>query len=270
MVELTFYMDGTGNRLPDRKPDPSRAGRDWFAFGGYLIAEEDKDSARREWATMTDKWRVKHPFHITDMLAERKKWSWLGNLTEADRSQFWSDYRQFLSAVPVIGHACVIDRPGYVARGYVEKHGNDRWLLCRTGFDIAVERAAKYARKLGRRLRIVFESDPPYNKTVIGYFKDLKQKGLAFEENTSGKYHPLTQQQFAETLTTIEFKTKESRLLQIADSYIYAIARGKYDRKFWLWRELRDERRIVNFQLDGDADALKAMGIKYSCFDAKK
>lgn len=268
MSELIFYMDETGNRQPDKKPDKGRENRDWFAFGGFLIAREDKDDARAEWQWIVDKWNVKHPFHISDMLSERKKWGWLGRTTEARRAAFWNDYRSFLSSVPAIGQACVINRPGYVARGYLEKHGADRWLLCRTGFDISVERAAKYARSVGRQLAVVFESDPAYNPTVEAYFRDLKEKGLGFAEGTSSKYSPLTQAELAETLTTIEYKTKKSRLLQIADSYVYAIARGKYDRQFHLWRELRDRKRAINFALE-DTDDIKAMGIKYSCFDPK-
>jgi hypothetical protein len=262
-------MDETGNRLPDKKPDKGRENRDWFAFGGYIIAKEDKNHARAMWQAMVDKWQVQHPFHITDMMSEKKKWGWLGRVTEVKRTRFWEDYRAFLSSIRALGQACVIDRPGYVARGYLEQHGANRWLLCRTGFDIAVERAAKYARSQGRKLNIVFESDPPYNPIVEGYFKDLKANGLAFASDTSGKYNPLSQQEFAETLTTIEYKDKSSRLLQIADSYIYAIARGKYDRQFHIWRELRDNQRIINFALD-DNETIKAMGIKYSCFDAKK
>lgn len=269
MEELVFYMDETGNRLPDKKPDRGRENRDWFGFGGYLIAREDKDEARAKWQAMVDKWAVKHPFHISDMINERKKWGWLGRVSEARRAEFWNDYRSFLSSIPALGQACVIDRPGYVARGYLQKHGADRWLLCRTGFDISIERAAKYARSAGRQLAVVFESDPAYNSLVEGYFNDLKTKGLAFAEDTSGKYAPLTQEQFAETLTSIEYKTKSSRLLQIADSYVYAISRGKYDRRFHLWRELVDHKRIINFAL-GEAQDIKAMGIKYSCFDPKR
>jgi len=268
--ELTFYMDETGNRLPDKKPDRGRENKDWFAFGGYIIDGADKSFARQKWQGVVDKWVVKHPFHISDMINERKKWAWLGNMTESQRTEFWTDYRSFLSSVPVVGQACVIDRPGYVARGYLEKHGASRWLLCRTGFDIAVERAVKYARHVGKRMRVVFESDPAYNPIVEGYFHDLKTKGLGFAVETSEKYHPLTAKEFSETLTTIEHKPKASRLLQIADSYVYAIARGKYDKHFNLWRELRDHSRVINFALGGDADLIREMGVKYSCFDAKK
>jgi tripartite-type tricarboxylate transporter receptor subunit TctC len=38
----------------------------------------------------------------------------------------WSDYRTFLTTVPVAGTACVIDRPSYVARGYGKRYGRCR------------------------------------------------------------------------------------------------------------------------------------------------
>ncbi len=73
MPELTFYMDETGNRLPDKKPDKGREKRDWFAFGGFTLADEDKAAARELRQQVVDKWVIKHPFHISDMFNERKK-----------------------------------------------------------------------------------------------------------------------------------------------------------------------------------------------------
>ncbi|NNM76786.1 DUF3800 domain-containing protein [Sphingomonas sp. ID1715] len=267
MAELTFYMDETGNRHPDKKSDQSRAGRDWFGFGGYLIKREDEGHAKQLRQDIADQWAVHDPFHITDMLSETKRFAWLGRASQKQRSQFWSEYRDFLSTVPAIGLACIIDRPGYIARGYLEKHGNDRWLLCRSAFDIAVERAVKFARTQDRKLRIIFESDPSLNATVVGYFDNLKANGLAFNKENSGKYEPLSQEVFASVLTTIEYKPKANPLLQIADSYIYALARGKYDKKFDIWREIRDGQRVMDFALGGDAALIKAMGVKYYCFD---
>ena len=42
----TLYMDETGNRRPDKNADESRAGRDWFGFGGILVKGEDNDQIR--------------------------------------------------------------------------------------------------------------------------------------------------------------------------------------------------------------------------------
>ena len=134
MPTITYYMDETGNRQPDKQPDKSRLGRDWFGLGGFLIRSEDEAEAKRLHSEIVGKWNVKKPFHFTDMLAERKGFTWLGRLTEVERERFWSEYKAFLSAVPALGTACIIDRPGYVARGYLEKHPGTNWLLCRSAF----------------------------------------------------------------------------------------------------------------------------------------
>ncbi|MBL0769568.1 DUF3800 domain-containing protein [Sphingopyxis sp. DHUNG17] len=268
MAEMTFYMDETGNRQPDKNKDRSREGRDWFALGGFLINREDEEATKWRRDEVARELGARRPFHITDMLAETKGFSWLGRLTERDRRAFWIAYQEFLCDIPVVGFACVIDRPGYGARGYIEKHGDQKWLLCRSAFDIAVERAVKYARLERRKLRIVFESDPPFDPIMKGYFAKLKEEGLEFDAGRSGKYQPLSAADFRETLTTVEARPKSNRLLQLADSYIYAIARGRYERKFSIWRDLCDHRKIANFAVGGDADKIRAMGIKYYCFDS--
>lgn len=265
MPTITYYMDETGNRQPDKKSDQSRQGRDWFGLGGFMIKNGDEAEAKRLHGEIVQKWNVRAPFHFTDMLAEKKGFSWLGRLSQLKRDEFWRDYKAFLGEVPVLGTACIIDRPGYVARGYLEAHPDTKWLLCRSAFDITVERAVKYALSQGSKLDIVFESDIAINDTVKGYFANLKLNGLQFDAGNSAKYMPLTQADFANTLGTIEWKTKSSRMLQIADSYIYAIARQKYDRNFGIFRHLRDTSRIINFALE-DTDSIKAMGIKYYCY----
>jgi Protein of unknown function (DUF3800) len=265
MTSLNLYFDDTGSRHPDKKSDPSRQGRDWFALGGILIKQEDEETAKMLHAGMAQKWSIRSPFHITDMLSERKGFAWLGRLTAEQRELFWSDYRKFLVDIPAIGMACVIDRPGYAARGYVERYGSNKWLLCRSAFDILVERSAKVAKREGRRLKVIFEGDRAINDTIKEYFKNLKANGLAFDEGTSGRYNPLPKDEFQKTLTTIEYKDKQSILLQIADSYVYAMARNGYDKKFDIYRRLRDSRRIANFALP--QDAVYEMGVKYYCFD---
>ena len=264
--ELTFYMDETGSRRPDKKSDASREGRDWFAFDGYIIDRNDEDAAKYLHNAFCDRWNVRTPFHVTDMLAQAKGFGWLKGKKQREIDLFWMEYHQLLCEIQAIGLACVIDRPGYVRRGYLDKHGENSWLLCRTAFDISVERACKFALKQGKKLRVVFESDPPFNSVVKGYFADLKRNGLAFDSGNSGKYSPLKQEAFSRVLTTIEYKDKKSKLLQFADSYVYAIARQKYDRRFGMYGHLKDSKRIMNFALDGNAEDIRAMGIKYSCF----
>lgn len=266
MGRLIYYMDETGNRHPDKKATQERDGRDWFALGGYLLKEEDKAAVRALHNQFCDEWKIVHPFHITDMLSAKKKFAWLGKLSDRERSRFWEEYKDMLSSIPALGTGCVISRPGYVARGYVKDYPDSKWLLCRSAFDITIERAVKYAKSIDCKLDVVFESDPPINNVMKGYFKNLKQNGLAFDEERAAKYGPLSKEDFASTLGTIEYKAKASPYLQFADSYIYAIARQKYDRLFGVYCRLRDRRRVINFALR-EPEAIKAMGIKHYCFD---
>ncbi|MBN8190233.1 DUF3800 domain-containing protein [Salipiger thiooxidans] len=264
MPSYTFYIDETGNRHPDQKPDPKRTDRDWFAIGGILVRNEDIVGCRERHQAFIDKWKIKSPLHMTDMLGNHKKFSWLGRLREEEHDKFWRDLKTMLASIRAVGLACVIDRPGYVARGYLEEH-RDRWLLCRSAFDIAVERAAKFARAENRKLRVVFEQDPGINQMIKGYFQNLKDNGHAFNIARSDKYGPLTQAEFKETLATIEHKPKAHPMLQIADSYLYSMARQPYDQKFHVVRRLRDSQKLANSVLA--PDDVQHMGIKYYCFE---
>ncbi|MDE3808843.1 DUF3800 domain-containing protein [Sinorhizobium meliloti] len=265
MPSYTLYLDESGSRHPDKNSGlPARS--DWFALGGYLVRQEDKSEVRERRQAIADKWAVTVPFHITDMINERGKFSWLGRRTQRERDEFWSEYREFLATIPVVGIACVIDRAGYAARGYAKKH-EDRWLLCRSAFDIVVERSAKFAISRERTLNIVFESNVAMNSVVEGYFENLRKNGLEFDGGNSGKYAPLLQEQFERTLTSIENRPKNNKLLQVADSYVYAIARRAYDRKFDIYRRLVDDNRIIDCLLS--KDEANALGVKYYCFDRK-
>lgn len=264
MPNYILYLDESGSRHPDKKSDRSREGRDWFALGGVLVKSEDKEIIRAAHREFCGRWDIRKPLHMTDLVNERKGFSWLGKISEERRARFWAEYKHFLSTLPVVGHACVIDRPGYVRRGYLEAHP-DRWLLCRSAFDILAERTVKIAIRDGRKLSIVFEGDVGINETIKGYFKNLKEHGLAFDAGRSEKYKPLTPDQFQATLGTIEYKNKDNPFLQIADSFVYSIARYKYDKKFSVYRQLRDKKKIVNFILQNEE--IPHMGIKYYCFD---
>jgi len=261
----TFYMDETGNRHPDKKTDASRQGRDWFGFGGVIVNSEDADALKNSVKLFAIKWRLRGPAHMTDMLAQAKVFSFLERLPQSQVDEFWDDWRKVLCNAQAVGLGCIIDRPGYVKRGYLEQFNKEsRWLLCRSAFDISVERAAKIARLDGRKLHVVFEHDPAMNEKVKSYFRNLKENGLEFDTIRSSQYMPLTREQFLETLGRIDHKPKEHSVLQVADSYIYTMARYKYDKRFWLWRHLRDRRRIADFSVPTGMSP--TLGVKYYCF----
>jgi hypothetical protein len=263
---LHLYVDETGPRHPDRAAVPTKHGNDWFAMGGVLIRAEDEAAAKTSLANFKKQWpQITAPLHLTDMRSEKKKFAWIGRLKAEDRDRFWSGYRTFLATLPVAGTACVIDRPGYVARGYGKRSGDSKWLLCRSAFDIVVERSAKLAKQQGRRLKIFYEmADPSTNQMIENYFYNIKENGLGFDAATSAKYLPLIQEDFRHLLLDIEGKDKTNRLMQVADSYIYAIARGSYERKFNLYRRLAEAGRLVTSQVDPKFAGI--LGVKTYCF----
>lgn len=266
---LHLYIDETGIRNPDHKPDPNST-RDWFALGGIIIKAEDEDGAKSAHQDFYHRWpAMRCPLHMTDMLSERKGFAWLGKLGTDDIDRFWSEYRRFLTSLPVLGAACVIDRPGYTARGYTSLHGDKRWMLCRSAFDILMERAAKFAIYHGRRIRLFYEgANPTADQMIEGYFHRLRTEGLAFDPAQSAKYTPLNVDSFAATLLSIERKDKSSRMMQVADSYVYALSRGKYDRKFPLYRRIIEKSRMINSAVPSEIAG--SVAVKYYCFDAPR
>jgi hypothetical protein len=152
-----------------------------------------------------------------------------------------------------------------LARGYGSRVGDAKWLLCRSAFDILIDRSGKYAKFQNRRLRVFYErADPSTDERVEDYFRNIKTAGLAFDPTTSAKYAPLTQPEFASVLLSIEGKDKNNRMVQIADSYIYSIARGSYDPKFDIYKRISDGGKLITSQVPGDQAAI--LGIKKYCF----
>jgi hypothetical protein len=264
---LHLYLDETGPRHPDRKQDPAAHGFDWFALGGILINAEDEQGAKERHSHLITQWpQIRSPLHLTDIRAEKKGFAWIGKLTDDERTRFRQDFKSFLTSIPVAGTACVIDRPGYAARGYAQRHGNDKWLLCRSAFDIVVERAAKVARMRGRRLRVFYEqADRATDKLMESYFANMKQNGMAFDPSTSEKYQPLTDEECKYFLLSIEGKKKDNRMMQIADAYVYSIARGSYERKFDIYRRLSERGMLITSQVEGRFAHIA--GIKTYCFE---
>jgi hypothetical protein len=155
---LNFYMDDSGTRRPDRKPGKRpKHGYDWFALGGVIVKEgQDERTARDLHADFLKAWNIETPLHSVEIRAQDESFSWLEGLPADERERFYEELYQLMREAPVVGLACVIDRPGYNQR-YLEKYGRRSWSLCKTAFTVAVERAAKYALEQACKLRVLPE-----------------------------------------------------------------------------------------------------------------
>jgi hypothetical protein len=239
--------------------------RDWFALGGFLTKEEDEGTIETSHAEFCGDWGINYPLHSYDIRSETENFTWLSALDDREYGRFMRELGEMLTSVPAVGYACTIDRPGYTKR-YREKYGRQTWMLCRTAFAVVVERAAKYAKSNGRRLRVyVEESDRTADKMIRAYYKALRSEGMPFAIDGMAKYAPLTKDELAFTLYDLKFKAKSSPLAQVADLYAYPIARGGYDPEYFPYQQLRTSRKLIDCLLkDEEAPHL---GIKYSCFE---
>lgn len=263
---MHFYMDDSGTRNPDRHPGRVPAhGYDWFALGGVLIKQEDEPTARTAYGELCQRWRITSPLRSADIRSKAGPFAWLGKLDEHERNRFLEELYQLMADIPVIGHACVIDRPGYNAR-YLEKYGRKRWLLCKTAFSVSVERAAKLARNKGYKLKIFVErGDKKADKHVQQYYESLRQDGSPFDPSTSSKYAPLTAAELADTLYEFRKKAKTSPLMQVADLFLWPICMGGYHPGNRTYARLKADGKLIDCLLE--PDRIPALGIKYSCWE---
>jgi hypothetical protein len=260
-----FYMDDSGTRITDRNPtpfDPMRPNH--FALGGVLVLEEDEVKIRAAHNQLSDKWGLTYPLHSVDIRAGAKGFSWLRR-GSADYDGFMRDLTRMLTGAPVTALACVVDRPGYDRR-YREVYPRKMWHLCRTVFSIVVERAVKFARDLGRPLRVFPEKTARDDEGRIkGYYADLITKGMPFNANTSGVYAPLGAQEFKESLIELRFKAKTSPPMQVADLYLWPVAMHRYGRGSRPYEKFSQAGTLIETRLT--TDQIESRGTKYSCFE---
>lgn len=256
-----LYLDDSGTRNPDRKPT-DKPDRDWFAQGGLLFKEEDKAAIKEAHSDFCNKWSIDYPLHSVDIRGRSKYFSWLRKLNDADYEAFMRDLTAAVAAVPGYAHAAVIDRPGYDAR-YRKQH-RSVWSLCKTAFSVVCERAAKYADSQGRVVRVYVErGDETADRRISGYFTELRTKGMPFDAANSAKYGPKEAADLKRLLYDLKFKTKKSAVMQMADIFLYPVARGRYEPAYRPWQTLLQQKQVIDLHVPD----VGTMGVKYSCFE---
>jgi len=269
MTEFHFYMDDSGSRDPDRDRSTDPQSPDWFALGGLLVRADAAEVAKASIAAFRVRWPQmgSEPFRSYDIRNKTKRFRWLEALPREQYVAFMGELTALIAGLPIHVLACVVDRPGYNRR-YMEQYGPRRWKLCRTAFNIAVERAAKVAHHHGARLRIFVErSDPKTEGQFKEYFNDMRHVGLPFDAATSQKYAPLAQATLHATLFEFRVKTKSSALMQFADLVLWPVCQGGYDATHRAYKALAQAGKLVD-TLCTEANGLQ--GIKYSCFDGQQ
>lgn len=263
--EIHLFFDDTGSRQPDHGPAEPRNDRmDCFGLGGVLIDEENIKAVWNAHAAFCADWRIDYPLHSHEIRGGRNRFAWLKNPERA--VEFLPALNDFLIELPALGIATIIHRPGYVAR-YSKKYQSRPWDMDKTAFFILIERAAKYAHSQGRRLRIFFEESGKYeDRDIISFMKELKRDGLPFDGDNSAVYQGPTADEFRAIVRgEPKRRTKKTPMLQIADLYLYPMAKGGYDESYSPYVSLLKAGRLIDAILERSERQL--LGIKYSCFD---
>jgi hypothetical protein len=263
---LNLYLDDSGTRHPDHAPGNLPAhGRDWFGLGGIMVTDEDEPTARQHHRDFCRRWGIDYPLHSHEIRGQAKKFAWLRKLEAAERDRFLNDLEAMLTSLPVLGIACVIDRPGYRHR-YDEKYGRQHWSLCKSAFSIVVERAAKHALSRRRKLRVWFErADKTTDKWMQGYFQSLRKEGQPFDKANMAKYDPLSDDDLRAALYDCKPKNKSSPMAQIADMYLWPLCIGGYDRDNRAYAALMNSGHVIDRHVSDDD--LPSLGVKYYCWD---
>ena len=196
--------------------------------------------------------------------AEPGRFSWLKNPERA--MEFLPELERFLVSLPVMGIAAIIHRPGYVAR-YAERYEGRPWRMDKTAFSILIERSAKHARSKGRRLRVFFErSGQQEDRDIVSFMKGPKAEGMPLDGDNAVAYRGLEAREFSElVLGEPKGRTKKTPMLQIADLYLYPMAKAGYDSGNKPYLALMRAGRLIDSGLSSENRPL--LGIKYSCFD---
>jgi hypothetical protein len=265
---FVLALDDSGTRHPDKDPVILPAhGNDWFAMGGILFAEEDENIIRGKHSAFCSAWGIEVPLHSSEIRAKSNSFSFLGKLSPSEFDKFQYELTNFLTGIPVLGHACIIDRPGYNAR-YRDKYGRERWLLCKSAFSIVVERSAKYISAQSGRMRVFVErSDKHTDKTIKTYYDDMRGVGMPFSQGNSERYVPAEATLLKDTLFEFRIKYKTSPLMQIADLFLWPLAMAAYKPDCKPFKALLEKGLIIDCAVAGQEATL---GLKHYCFDNKK
>ena len=89
-----------------------------------------------------EKWKIEAPLHSSEIRSQNEDFVWLRSPDKDSQVAFYDELYILMRDVPLIGLACVVDRPGYNNR-YSDMYNREPWLLCKTAFCVVVERAVK-------------------------------------------------------------------------------------------------------------------------------
>jgi Protein of unknown function (DUF3800) len=264
--KFDLYIDESGSQKPspeDKTP--------FFAMGGILLERENEVIIKNSVVAFKECWypRLKIldlcvPLHYTDIRSKKKNFRELENFSIEDLNNFYQSLNQMAINTPIVIHACVVSRSGYLKR-FEPVHGEKTWEMMRSSFYILIERTAKYVKHQNGVMKVYFEEiGNKENKKIKEYYEEIKMKGIPFSASTSSQYNPLSAKDFSNILAGIEYKQKSHLILQLADFCLHPIADMKKHPTNRAYQAFKDGNIIVDSLVS--QDLISEMGIKYYCY----
>jgi hypothetical protein len=260
--EFALYLDESGSP----KPNP-RDSANHFAVGGLLLKRQDEIVVQHQIYDFKQRWNITDevPLHGNEIRSCKNRFAWLGRESTEVQSRFLQDLTDTLMQLPMIVHACVVSRQGYLDR-YFNVYGEDTWEMMKSSFSILVERVGKYVAQQDGKVMVYFEkAGKKEDRLLTSYFNALRDLGTPFSAENSAKYEPLEASQFHQVLSGIEGKSKSNAILQVADLCLYPIARSKDQPDNLAFRALNQNQKLIDSFLS--PAEVEQMGVKYYCFD---
>jgi hypothetical protein len=260
--EFALFIDESGSPKPNPKDEAK-----YFALGGVLLEREDESFVESEVSAFKQRWSLTEdtPLHGNEIRSKKKNFAWLGKSSESEQQEFMADLTNSITTLPIIVHACVVSRTGYLNR-YLERYGPDTWEMMKSAFTILIERSAKYAGKHSGSIMIYYEeAGKKEDRLIKQYFEDLRSSGHPFDMTNASQYQPLSSDALSQCVRGIEGKKKSNPILQIADLCLYPIARSMHNPEDRAYIALKESNILVDSRLH--PEELKNLGIKYYCFD---
>lgn len=265
MSHYILYIDDTGSRDPDHKEAPRNDGMNCFGLGGVLVHKDNVETIVEMYQKFVSTWNIDYPLHSTEIRGKRNNFRWLkDDVKQTER--FYTELQNLMVQIPVIGFATVVDRDGYNER-YRGEYGDGRWQLCKTAYSILLERVAKHCNQQEATFEVIFEEvGKKEDRAIIEYHRAMKTIGHPFNEGRSYKYNCLVSSDYKRLVSNDPRRnSKKNIFLQIADIYLYTMAKHGYDSLHSPWFVLMESGRIIDALCS--LENREMLGVKYSCFD---
>ena len=86
--EFALFLDESGSAKPNPKDQAP-----FFAMGGVLVRRSDEPTIESLIASFKERWNIsqKAPLHGNEIRSKKKRFAWLGNLSQQEHERFIED-----------------------------------------------------------------------------------------------------------------------------------------------------------------------------------